>query len=388
MALILDSCCRRASTAGELQEALGAPPKLTPLLRRGEPLSDLLLIAARPDILYQAGCPRFVEFNIDGALGGTLHADLLAARYMNIFGALGCARDLTAPASSVDARFAEMRESLDLAEGALVAIPVFREGANPGLEDPSAFLAWLEPMCESGRRVGLDPVGCLMDQLNTGSSDELRLEGRRVDAVFRLFLSFDQPPGPGTAAIARAVQAGTVAMHTPEATWLLSDKTTVAWVWEDRELLTPEDQRLIDRHVPRTTMFPAPGRPLHQQMQAAQEHRRDLVLKPAADYGGTGVVIGHTVTEEHWHAALADAASAGRHVLQDYVIPDRTTVLFVDQETGETEHAEAPFVVGPYLFGDRPSGVLVRHGEPGRGLELNARTGASMNTALLTRPPN
>ena len=176
-------------------------------------------------------------------------------------------------------------------------------------------------------------------------------------------------------------------MHTPEATWLLSDKTTMAWLWEDRELLAPEDQQLIDRHLPRTTVFPVPGRSVDDQVRVAQEHRSDLVLKPADGYGGTGVVLGPTVTDEHWRTALINAASEGRHVLQENVIPDRAVLPFVDQETGETEQADVPFVLGPFLFGDRPSGVLVRHGAPGSGPVLNAHHGAVPSTALLACQP-
>lgn len=166
----------------------------TPLLSRTELLGDHLLVAARPDIVYRSGVPRFVEFNIDGALGGTLQADLLAARFRDLYRPLPGGDRIDAPPSAVDSRFAEIRTSLGLSEGSRVAIPVFSKGAAPGLEDPDAFLAWLAPMCESGRRHGMDTVACPMDRLETGEEDVLLLDGQRVDAVFRLFLSFDQPP--------------------------------------------------------------------------------------------------------------------------------------------------------------------------------------------------
>jgi hypothetical protein len=385
MMLILGSCRRRAKTAGELRDVLGSPPPDTPLLRCGDSLDDRLLAAARPDIVYEDGIPWFVEFNIDGAVGGTLHADLLATRFLSIFDADRRTYEMSAPASSVDARFAEIRASLG--DGARVAIPVFLNGAAPGLEDPRAFLSWLGPMCESGRRAGLDPVACLMEQLATDESRNLRLDGRRVDAVLRLFLSLDQPASPGTAALARAVQAGTVAMHTPETTWLLSDKTTLAWLWEDIGLLAPEDQRLIRRHMPLTTVFPAQGTPVSDQVRAAQGRRAHLVLKPAAGYGGTGVVLGPAVSGERWQVALLEAASAGRYVLQQHVSSERVPIPFVNHDTGETRWADVPFVVGPFLFGDRPSGVLVRHSVPDSGPVVNAHDGAVLSTALLTRPP-
>ncbi|KOV61502.1 hypothetical protein [Streptomyces sp. MMG1121] len=383
MRLILDSCRRRAATVGELQDVLGVEEADTPLLSRAELLGEHLLVAARPDIVYRSGVPWFVEFNIDGALGGTLQADLLASRFRDLYRSLPGGDRIDAPPSAVDSRFAEIRTSLELSEGSRVAIPVFRNGAAPGLEDPDAFLAWLDPMCESGRRHGMDTVACPMDQLETDEHGVLLLDGQRVDAVFRLFLSFDQPPGKGLDALVRAVRAGQVRMHTSEATWLLSDKTTMAWLWADKDSLPEADRLLIERHLPWTALFPAPGPEGEELLRHALAHRAELVLKPVGGYGGGGVVLGPDVPDEEWRSALERARRQGRHILQRHVPPDRLALDFYDQESGAVEHAEVPFVLGPFMFGGVPSGVLIRHGVPGGGPVLNAHHGALMSSVLL-----
>ncbi|QKW23632.1 glutathionylspermidine synthase family protein [Kitasatospora sp. NA04385] len=385
MHLVLEACRRRAGNAGELQDALGVPAEQTPLLDRSAPLEDGLLVAARPDVLYADGVPQFVEFNIDGALGGTLQADLLAERFRDLHRLAPGGERIHAPASAVDARFAAIRRSLALPEGARVAIPVFRQGAAPGLEDAAAFLGWLGPMCDSGRRHGMDTVACTMDQLTTGAADDLLLDGRRVDAVFRLFLAHDQPAGPGLDALVRAVRAGRVAVHTPETTWLLSDKTTMAWLWEDLPQLPEADRQLIARHLPWTALLPA-GTEDEQAdgvLREALARRTELVLKPVGGYGGSGVVLGPEVTDGQWRQALLHARREGRHVLQRHVLPDLLALDFADQRTGAVEHAEVPFVLGPFMFDGAPSGVLVRHGVPGGGPVLNAHHGAVMSTVLL-----
>lgn len=383
MRLALDACRRRAATAGELCAALGVPADDVKLLVRDEPLDDGLLVAARPDIVYQCGVPCFVEFNIDGALGGTLQVDLLAERFLDVCRSVADGENIHRPVSAVDARFAAIRASLRLPEGSRLAIPVFRNGAAPGLEDPQAFLAWLEPMCESGRRHGLDTVACLMDQLTAEAEDStLMLDGRRVDAVFRLFLSFDQPSGTGLDALVRAVRARRVAMHTSEATWLLSDKTILAWLWQDRRLLPVPDRDLIERHIPWTALFPGEddGQDVPSKLL---ERQSELVLKPVGGYGGSGVVLGPEVSRDEWHSALINARAEGRHILQRHVVPDRLKLDFVDLSTGAVESADVPFVLGPFLFDGEPSGVLVRHGVPGGGPVLNAHHGAVMSTALV-----
>ncbi|WP_051732742.1 hypothetical protein [Kitasatospora phosalacinea] len=389
MRLVLDACRRRAGNAGELQDALGVPAEQTPLLDRSAPLEDGLLVAARPDVLYADGVPYFVEFNIDGALGGTLQADLLAERFRDLHRLVPGGERVHAPASAVDARFAEIRTSLALPEGARVAIPVFRQGAAPGLEDAEAFLSWLGPMCDSGRRHGMDTVACTMDRLTNGADDDLLLDGRRVDAVFRLFLAHDQPAGPGLDALVRAVKAGRVAMHTPETTWLLSDKTTMAWLWQDRDQLPDPDRELVERHVPWTALLPAGPEDgaadgtEDDTLRRALARRAELVLKPVGGYGGSGVVLGPETTDEQWRRALLRARREGRHVLQRHVRPDLLALDFADQRTGAVERAEVPFVLGPFMFGGAPSGVLVRHGVPGGGPVLNAHHGAVMSTVLL-----
>jgi hypothetical protein len=64
--LVLQSCRRRATTAGELRRALGVPAGRIHLLDDREPLTHDLLIASRPSILVCGGVPKFVEVEAHG----------------------------------------------------------------------------------------------------------------------------------------------------------------------------------------------------------------------------------------------------------------------------------------------------------------------------------
>ncbi|MBB4928210.1 hypothetical protein [Kitasatospora kifunensis] len=384
--LAIEACRRRAADVGQLQELLGAPDGRELLLCPTDPIDHALLVAARPDIVYTAGIPRFVEFNIDGSVGGTLQSDLLAQRFLDLLTPLDPAVDLTLPPSAVDARFAAIRASLSPRRSARVAIPVFRHGAMAGLENPEDYLAWLQPMCDSGRRHGMETIACQLDALAAGERDNLLLAGEPVDAVLRLFLSVEQPTSPGLAALANAARAGTVKLHTSEATWLLSDKTILAWLWEDRAHMTPTDRALIERHVPWTGVFPHAATDIDQQLRHAREHQQQLVLKPTGGYGGGGVVLGPAVDTHEWNAALERAVQQGGHILQHHVTPDSIAMDFIHLETGETQHAEVPYVAGPFMFDRKISTTVIRHGAPGTGAVLNARNGALANTILLTTP--
>lgn len=372
--LVLDACRRRAATAGELRRALGVPADRWPLLGDGEPLGDHLLAAVRPDILLQDGTPRFVELNIDSALGGASHAALLGERFLALYGDTPALR---VPPSAVDTRSEAVRTTLGLADGARVVVPAFSAGAVPGLEDLDAFTAWMRPVCESAGRQGLDAVTHPLDRLATDGRGRLLVDGRPVDAVLRMFVSHSQPPSAGMEALAGALRAGTVRMFTSEAAMLLAHKLTLAWLWQDADGLPASDREFVHRHIPWTG-------DAGDRTARARERRAELVLKPADGYGGSGVVLGAAVDDGEWRAALDRAARDGGHILQEYVTGDRVPIGFRHATSGEIRTAEVPYVIGPYVFGGRPSSVLVRHGVPGGGAVLNARHGAFLNTALLT----
>jgi hypothetical protein len=398
--LVLQACRRRAGTAGDLADVLGTRRDDLPLLDRSASLAEDLLISMRPDIIYSGGVPKFVELNIEGGVGGTLQVDVLAQRFIGAYSqALGRTgnRRLHAPAPSVAARFTAIREMGGKAgtgagassggtsrDGPRVVIPVFPVGTVPGLQDADRFIAWLAPMCEVGQAHGFDTLAYPLDRMTLDDHGRLRAGELPVDLIIRLFLFSAQPPSTGADAFAHAVRAGTVAMHTPEATCLLMDKRTLAWLWTDIDLLEPADRELIWRHVPWTAYLPAGAAPDEPLVRRALGNRAGLVLKPADGHGGSDVVIGTTVCEEAWRRAVDRAADQGGYVLQEYFEPDRTEIEFAHLETGDRRTAGVPFTVGPLMFGLRPSGVLIRHGAPGAdGGVLNLNYGALPNTVLL-----
>lgn len=395
--LVLEACQRRAGTAGELAGALDMAGTDLPLLDRAAPLGDDLLISLRPDAVYHDGVPKFLELNIDSAIGGSPHVDLVGGRFLHEYGQFlhGPARAgagqevaLSVTAPSVQTRFAALADWLGHQGGHRMVIPVFPNDAVPGLGgDPAAFIAWLAPWCEAGRRRGIDTFAAPLEDLRLDAGGGLRAGTAPVDAVLRLFWLPAQPRSEGAAALTHAVLAGQVAMHTPEAACLLMNKRTLAWLWSDLDLLSEPDQRLVTTHIPYTVYLPAgtgPGNPL---LRRARAGRAELVLKPGHGGGGTGVVVGPAVSPRDWTDALDHASAHGGYVLQEYVAPDTAPMDFVHRQTGDRRTADVPFVAGPFLFGGRPCGVLVRHGGPDGGAVLNAQHGAAFNAALLVNGP-
>ncbi|MDH6114555.1 hypothetical protein P3T36_000955 [Kitasatospora sp. MAP12-15] len=386
--LVLAACRRRARTAGELLAALGSRPELFPLLDHRELLGEHLLAAVRPDILLEDGVPRFVELNIDGALGGVRQADLLAARFLDHHrrsasgsgsgsgDAVACT--LSAPPSAVDARARTIRGFLGLPDGATVLLPHYLGGTLAGLESLERFAEWLAPVFENAHGHGMEMFTFPLDRLTADPHGRLLAGERAVDAVFRPFVSHGQPDSPGLRALGHCLAAGTTRMFTPEATMLLTNKQTLAWLWEDIGQLPESEQEFVTAHIPWTARLDQVD-----QLDQLDADRAGLVLKPADGFGGSGVVVGAAVDAEQWRAALSSAREQGGHLLQRRVRPDQLPMGFVHAPTGELADAEVPYVLGPFLYGERLAGMLVRHGVPGGGPVLNAGHGAVMNTVLL-----
>jgi hypothetical protein len=376
--LILDACRRRAGTAGELRRRLGVPAGEIRLLDEAEPLTPRLLDAFRPDVLFHGGQPRFVEFNVDSAVGLAFDADVVAQRFLAVYRnwELADRAGVRASPSAVDGRFAAVRTALGLPDGAHVAMLMDLDSGYPGMADPDGFLANLASVAVGARRFGLDltpyPVGWL--RLDGG---RLLAADRPVDGVFRIFAPDVVPPGPGLAALAEAVTAGGVPMFTPTATWLLGNKLVLAWLWQDADGLPAADRDLVHRHLPRTVVLNAAA------LDRAVAGRSWLVAKPAGGSSGAGVLIGRDLDERQWRDGLELAVAGGRHVLQEYVDADPIAMEFVHVETGQIVTEEVPYSVAPYAFGRRPSGACARIGFPGGGRVLNLARGMLVSGVLI-----
>ncbi|MCQ8834844.1 hypothetical protein [Streptomyces malaysiensis] len=377
--LVLRTCMRRARTAGELQDVLGLPDSEVPMLRRDEPLGEHLLAASRPDVVLASGTPKFLEVNIEGAVAGTAQADLVSRRFLDLYEQELPTRGFAAPPSAVDARFAQIRAQFD--HDPTVAIPLYQYGILAGATNEDERIDRHRPMVESARRQGITAFPCPWRDLHNDAEYRLFAGDRQVDAVLRLFVTSSEPSCDGLTAVIESARRGTIHLHTSEATWLLSNKTVLAWLWTDIDELPPADRQFVHEHVPFTVM----ASPEHEQIvsEAAAEQTQ-WVLKPVHGHGGAGILLGHTQPAEVWRAALKAAMDTKDHVLQRLVRADQLEMTFLDDRTRQLHTQPVPFVLGPLMFDRKISNVFVRHSAPGGGLIVNAQQGSAVNSVLLT----
>ncbi|WP_410809109.1 hypothetical protein [Micromonospora sp. 067-2] len=377
--LILDACRRRAGTAGELRRLLGVPAGETRLLDDSEPLTEALLAAYRPDVLFVDGVPKFVEYNIDSSLGGGFDADTVIQRFTQLYREQGIVGELPlrAAPSLLDQRFVAIREELRLPDGARVALLMDFDSDYPGLDDPETFIRILDPLVVRARDFGIDLVIAGVSTATLDADRRLVVDGAPVDALFRLFVPNRVTPTGGLDAVAGALAAGTLPMFVSAAAWLLGNKTTFAWLWEDVDGLPADDQALIRRHVPYTVPLTA------AVLDRALAEQGGLVAKPADGSAGIGVLLGPELGPVDWAEGLRAAVDRGGVILQEYLPADRVPMDFVQIETGDTVSAEVPYTLAPYLFGRHGSGGLARVGYPGCDGILNLAHGVLLTGILL-----
>ncbi|MEU7570899.1 hypothetical protein [Micromonospora sp. NPDC049240] len=376
--LILQACQRRARTAGELRRLLDVPDGETRLLDPDEELHDGLLAAYRPDVLFSGDVPCIVEYNIDSSLGGGFDADTVIQRYAELYRDAGLLDRVRPAPSLLDQRFAAIRDTLGLPDGARVALLMDFEAEYPGLDDPETFIRILSPLVDQARPFGIDLVIAPVATATLDAGRRLVVGGAPVDALFRLFVPNRVTPGAGLDAVAGALAAGTLPMFVSSAAWLLSNKLNYAWLWADLDLLSEPDRVLVRRYVPHTVALTA------DQLDRALAEQADLVAKPAGGSAGHGVLIGPELSAVAWEDGVRAAIDAGGHILQRYHEADRVAMDFVRIETGETVTADVPYSLAPYLFDRTASGALARVGYPGCEGVLNLARGVLMSGILLT----
>jgi hypothetical protein len=182
----------------------------------------------------------------------------------------------------------------------------------------------------------------------------LTVGGRRVTLIYKRVLLDELVDRCGLESpVVRAVQDGAVCMINPFRCKLLHKKASLAVVGDERhQHLLPADERAaVAAHVPWTRVVEErrtehAGQPVDLVPYIADRRER-FVLKPNDDYGGAGIVLGWTVTDSEWQAALRTALGEPYVVQERITLPTAAYPAWVDGRlhVGERMEDTAPFVV-------------------------------------------
>jgi len=182
---------------------------------------------------------------------------------------------------------------------------------------------------------------------------KLYAEGKAVNLIYRRVLTSELiAHGDDTRALRDAYVAGDACVVNSFRAKLLHKKMSLALLSDDRyaRLYTTAQRTAIRRHIPWTRRV----RP--ELAEDIARRRETLVLKPNDEYGGKGVVLGWTVDQEEWEAAI-EVATTQSYVVQEAVeIPRIPFPIALDG----LKYIDLAVDLDPYLYDGRAGGFMTR----------------------------
>lgn len=193
----------------------------------------------------------------------------------------------------------------------------------------------------------------------------LRVGGRPVTLIYKRVLIDELVTREGLdSAVVRAVRDRAVCMVNPFRCKLLHKKASLAVVSDERQsgLLTAEQRAAVAAHVPWTRVVEerhtAYGNETVDLLPFIAGRRETMVLKPNDEYGGKGIVLGWTVDDATWQAAIRAAMSEPFIVQERVEVPSEPWPAWTDGalHIGERMLDTAPFLAD----GTTMTGCLTR----------------------------
>ncbi|TMF38049.1 MAG: hypothetical protein E6I27_06745 [Chloroflexi bacterium] len=182
---------------------------------------------------------------------------------------------------------------------------------------------------------------------------KLYAQGAAVNLVYRRVLTSELlDRGEETRALGDAYVAGAACVVNSFRAKLLHKKMSLALLSDDRyeRLYTTAQRAAVRRHIPWTRRV----RP--ELVDEIAGRRQHLVLKPNDEYGGKGVVLGWTVDQTEWEAAI-QVATTQSYVVQEAVEIPRVPFPVVLEGL---RYLDLAVDLDPYLFDGRAGGFMTR----------------------------
>ncbi len=214
------------------------------------------------------------------------------------------------------------------------------------------------------RALGIDAfIGDPRDAEYTNG--KLMIGGKHVTLIYKRVLIDELVTRQGLdSPVVRAVREGSVCMVNPFRCKLLHKKASLAVLSDERQasLLSRDEQAAVAAHVPWTRVVEARhtqhGASTVDLLEFTAANRATLVLKPNDEYGGKGIVLGWTVSDAEWDAAIKTA------IAEPYIVQERVEVpseLWPAWTDGALHLGERMLDTAPFLAdGVTMSGCLTR----------------------------
>lgn len=197
------------------------------------------------------------------------------------------------------------------------------------------------------------------------NNGRLTVGGRPVTLIYKRVLIDELVTREGLdSPVVRAVRDRAVCMVNPFRCKLLHKKASLAVVSDERQagLLTASQRAAVAAHVPWTRVVEDRkttwGGESVDLLSFIAGRRDTMVLKPNDEYGGKGIVLGWTVDDATWAAAIRSALTEPFIVQERVVVPSEPWPAWVDGALHISDRMldTAPFLVDGVLM----TGCLTR----------------------------
>jgi hypothetical protein len=309
----------------------------------------------RPDIVIGPDGPKFVEFNVSGALGGPVETHCR----LEVWRKLYADADGRVPFSACDpfAVRAEMFRGLC----AELAVPPRLALVGSARDQGVASTRYFDMEAEYLNSRGLTARFFEPEDLHAAWDCPPHL---RYRLGLRNFTIPDWAElGIDTGPVQAALEAGCLLVGTQTSTFL-SSKLTLGLLSEGRPWMSAAERALVGKYLPWTRVLS--DRRTTRDAGAvdlvpfAMANRDLLVLKNGLGMSGKQVLIGRQTGQPEWEAAVARAAEAGTSVVQEFVAPQTCKLAIIADGADEPHDVDIAPVFGPLLFGGRPAGMFSR----------------------------
>lgn len=332
----------------------------------------------RPDIVIGPDGPRFLEFNVSGALGGPVETHCR----LEVWRKLHADDEGRVPFSSPDpfAVRAEMFRDLCAELGVAPRLALVGSARDQGVESTRYFDVEADYLNSHGLTARFFEPEDLHEAWDCPPNLHYPLGLRNFTIPDWVELGID------TAPVQAALDNGCLLVGTQTSTFL-SSKLTMGLLSEGRPWMSTAERALVDKYLPWTRILSdrrtTRGERDVDLLRFAVDNRELLVLKQGLGMSGKQVVIGRDADQAEWETAVAAAAEAGTSVVQEFVAPRTCRLAMVADGADETHDVDVAPVFGPLLFGGRPAGVFARFfGDGTAGIVSIAGTDASDNCVV------
>ncbi|MFI5778892.1 hypothetical protein [Nocardia sp. NPDC051570] len=331
---------------------------------------------ARPDVVIGPDGPKFLEFNVSGALGGPVEAhcrlEVWRRLYASDSGRLPF--DYRSPLAARVEMFRSLCAELAVAPRVALLGSARDQGGATRFFDIE-----IDYFNNHGMTARFFEPEDLHEAWDCPPNLRYPLGLRNFTIPDWLELGID------TAPVQAALDNGCLLVGTQTSTFL-SSKLTMGLLSEGRPWMSAAERAVVERYLPWTRILSdrrtTRGDKDVDLVQFVIDNRELLVLKESLGMSGKEVTLGREATQREWESAVTTAAP-NTSIVQDYIDPHTCRLPILADTDDEPRNVDIAPVLGPVLLGGRPAGVFTRFFGDGRaGIVSVLGRGSSDNCAV------